>query len=90
VVEQPPAGRLHEVEAEIVRALYWHLMLAAHPGATFHRYADLNHLMQPGVGKMTPDEFERPMRLSARFVDDVARWTMQASGSPAGAREHAR
>jgi hypothetical protein len=29
--------RLHEAEAETVRALYWHLMLAAHPGAANRR-----------------------------------------------------
>jgi len=67
----------------------WRRALAAHPGATFHRYADLNHLMQPGVGKMTPDEFERPMRLSPQFLDDVARWTTRVSGSPAGPRARA-
>jgi hypothetical protein len=33
VVEGAGRGLLHEVEAEIVRALYWHLMLAAHPDA---------------------------------------------------------
>jgi Domain of unknown function DUF29 len=33
------AGRavLHEAEAEVARALYWHLMLAAHPGAANRR-----------------------------------------------------
>jgi len=67
----------------------WRRALAAHRGATFHRYADLNHLMQPGVGKMTPDEFERPMRLSPQFLDDVARWTTRVSGSPAGPRARA-
>jgi hypothetical protein len=36
-VESAGHGRLHEVEAEIVRALYWHLMLAAHPGAMNQR-----------------------------------------------------
>ena len=36
-VESAGHGRLHEVEAEIVRALYWHLMLAAHPGAMNRR-----------------------------------------------------
>ena len=30
-------GLLHEVEAETVRALYWHLMLAAHPEAANRR-----------------------------------------------------
>jgi hypothetical protein len=68
----------------------WRRALAAHPGATFRRYADLNHLMQPGVGKMTPDEFERPMRVSARFLDDVARWTARGAGNPGGAPDQAR
>jgi hypothetical protein len=68
----------------------WRRALAAHPGATFRRYADLNHLMQPGVGKMTPDEFERPMRVSARFLDDVARWTTRGAGNPGGAPDQAR
>ena len=30
-------GLLHEAEAETVRALYWHLMLAAHPDAANRR-----------------------------------------------------
>jgi hypothetical protein len=33
--------------------------------------------MPPGVGKMTPAEFERPMRVSPEFLDGVARWIRQ-------------
>ena len=58
----------------------WRRALAAHPGASFHRYPNLNHLMQPGVGTMTPDEFDRPMRLAAPFLDDVARWIARPAG----------
>jgi hypothetical protein len=36
-VERAGRGLLDEVEAETVRALYWHLMLAAHPGAANRR-----------------------------------------------------
>jgi Domain of unknown function DUF29 len=36
-VEGAGRGLLHEAEAETVRALYWHLMLAAHPGAANRR-----------------------------------------------------
>ena len=36
-VEGAGRGLLHEVEAETVRALYWHLMLAAHPRAANRR-----------------------------------------------------
>src|SRR3712207_9063434 len=37
MVESAGRGLLHEVEAETVRALYWHLMLAAHPRAANRR-----------------------------------------------------
>ncbi len=37
MVESSGRGLLHEVEAETVRALYWHLMLAAHPRAANRR-----------------------------------------------------
>ena len=36
-VESAGHGRLHEIEAETVRALYWHLMLVAQPGARNQR-----------------------------------------------------
>ena len=55
----------------------WQRALARYPAASFRRYPALNHLMQPGVGKMTPAEFEQPMRVSPDFLDDVARWIGQ-------------
>jgi len=52
----------------------WRRALAGSPRTAFRRYPDLNHLMQPGVGKMTPDEYARPMQVSRTYLADVAAW----------------
>ncbi|HEX2204380.1 MAG TPA: hypothetical protein VHG91_13810 [Longimicrobium sp.] len=43
----------------------------------FRRYAGLNHLMQPGVGRMRPEEYGERGRVSAELIGDVADWILR-------------
>ncbi len=52
----------------------WQQALAGRDDATFHFYADLNHLFAPGEGKATPEEYERPNHVAVRVIDDIAAW----------------
>jgi uncharacterized protein len=44
------------------------------PRIVFRRYADLNHMMQPGVGRMTPAEYNQRRLVSEELIRDVADW----------------
>ncbi len=47
---------------------------AGQPRIVFRRYADLNHMMQPGVGRMTPAEYNQRRLVSEELIGDVADW----------------
>lgn len=52
----------------------WQRRFGGRDGITLRRYADLNHMMQPGVGKMTPAEYNERRLVSQDFIRDVAEW----------------
>ncbi|HYR06340.1 MAG TPA: hypothetical protein VEQ60_01150 [Longimicrobium sp.] len=52
----------------------WQQRFAGRQGITLRRYADLNHLMQPGVGKMLPVEYNERRLVSQDLLQDVAEW----------------
>ncbi|HEX5869624.1 MAG TPA: hypothetical protein VFY65_04350 [Longimicrobium sp.] len=52
----------------------WQRRFGGRSGITLRRYADLNHLMQPGAGKMTPAEYNERRLVSRDFIRDVAEW----------------
>jgi uncharacterized protein len=56
----------------------WEARLGAFPRATFKRYEHLNHLMQPGTARMTPEEYTMKMDISVEYIDDVAEWISAA------------
>lgn len=41
---------------------------------TFISYPTLNHLMMPGEGKSTPDEYRTFNRVEQKLIDDIASW----------------
>jgi uncharacterized protein len=52
----------------------WRQEFDGRPGVQLRRYADLNHLMQPGVGRMTPAEYNQRRQVSQQMIADVAEW----------------
>ncbi|HEX2201738.1 MAG TPA: hypothetical protein VHG91_00495 [Longimicrobium sp.] len=52
----------------------WRERFEGRPGITLRRYADLNHLMQPGVGRMKPAEYNERREVSRQLLEDVAEW----------------
>jgi dienelactone hydrolase len=52
----------------------WRQRFEGRPGITLRRYADLNHLMQPGVGRMLPSEYGERRHVSQELLRDVAEW----------------
>lgn len=47
---------------------------AGQPRIVFRRYADLNHMMQPGTGRMTPAEYGERRLVSEELIRDLADW----------------
>jgi hypothetical protein len=52
----------------------WRENLEGKPGIELRRYADLNHLMQPGTGRMRPEEYNERRLVSRQMIEDVAEW----------------
>lgn len=52
----------------------WRREFDGRPGIQLRRYADLNHLMQPGKGRMTPEEYNERRLVSQQMLQDVAEW----------------
>lgn len=52
----------------------WTKALEGREGVTLRTYPALNHLMQEGVGQMTPAEYEWTRPVSETLVEDVAKW----------------
>ena len=52
----------------------WQERFGNRVGTTLRRYADLNHLMQPGEGMMTPAEYNERREVSPVLLDDLAAW----------------
>jgi uncharacterized protein len=52
----------------------WQAALAGVEGVTFRQYPDLNHILQPGVGRMTPAEYGELRPVSPELIRDLAAW----------------
>ena len=52
----------------------WRAGLLKHRNASFKSYPKLNHLLQEGTGKATPDEYQQPSSVPAYVLDDLARF----------------
>ena len=52
----------------------WRLGLLKCKNASFKSYPKLNHLLQEGTGKATPDEYRQPSSVPAYVLDDLARF----------------
>jgi uncharacterized protein len=52
----------------------WQSALAGHANATFHSYADLNHLFISGKGRSLPAEYANPGHVSETVIGDIAGW----------------
>ncbi|MDT9600602.1 alpha/beta hydrolase family protein [Sphingosinicella rhizophila] len=59
----------------------WKEALEGRRGVTLKAYPRLNHIMQEGEGRMTPDEYEWTRPVSSQFIDDIAGW-LQAGNGP--------
>jgi dienelactone hydrolase len=54
--------------------LLWKETLSPNPKAFFRLYPSLNHLLIPGEGPSTPEEYERPGHVDETLIEDLARW----------------
>ena len=52
----------------------WRLGLLKCKNVSFKSYPRLNHLLQEGTGKATPDEYQQPSPVPAYVLDDLARF----------------
>ena len=52
----------------------WRTGLLKCRNASFKSYPKLNHLLQEGTGKATPDEYQQPSSVPAYVLDDLARF----------------
>lgn len=52
----------------------WRQRFEGRAGTLLRRYPDLNHMMQPGVGRMTPAEYNQRRHVSPQLLQDVAGW----------------
>lgn len=52
----------------------WRETFAGRANIELRRYADLNHLMQPGEGRMKAEEYNQRRLVSPRLIQDVAEW----------------
>ncbi len=50
----------------------WRAALSAHANVQFKLYPTLNHILQEGVGKATPDEYKKEAPVAAYVIDDIA------------------
>ncbi len=65
-------GRDYQVTDEDFRL--WQRALAVRAQATLKQYPALNHLLQTGQGRSTPDEYARPGHVAAEVIEDLCRW----------------
>lgn len=52
----------------------WQSGMAGRPNATFHSYADLNHLFMSGKGRSLPAEYVNPAHVAPGVIGDIADW----------------
>ncbi len=73
-------GRDYQVTGEDFRL--WRQALQSKSGAQLKHYPALNHLFQPGEGKSTPGEYDKPGHVAPEAVRDLCQWITSAR-SPA-------
>ena len=52
----------------------WRVGLLKCRNVSFKSYPKLNHLLQEGIGKATPDEYQQPSSVPTYVIDDLARF----------------
>ncbi|WP_324715392.1 alpha/beta fold hydrolase [Carboxydochorda subterranea] len=52
----------------------WEEGLAGRPGVSFRRFAALNHLMMPGEGPSSPEEYAVPSHVDPAVIDAIVTW----------------
>lgn len=64
------------VEADFQR---WKAALGDSESVTVREYPDLNHLLMPGEGRSSPQEYYRPDNVAQSLVADLAEWVAGVS-----------
>lgn len=57
--------------------LLWKEVLRDHPQATFAWYPRCNHLLVPGEGPSTPEEYMKPGHVDEEVIERIASWIQQ-------------
>ncbi len=67
----------------------WRLGLGGKPGASCRMIPRVNHLLVPGRGRSTPEEYERRGHVSLEVIREIAVWIGErfTRGSPRANRE---
>jgi dienelactone hydrolase len=52
----------------------WMSGLKERKNTEFKLYPKLNHLFMEGIGKSTPDEYDKPAHVSFSVIEDIAKW----------------
>jgi len=55
----------------------WEATLGSNPAVTRRLLPNLNHMMQPGTGKMRPEEYGERRPIAPAFTDLVAHWVLR-------------
>lgn len=62
--------------------LLWKEKLKTHPQVTFRFYPSCNHLLVPGEGPSTPEEYMKPGHVDADLIEDMALWILEHVSAP--------
>lgn len=60
----------------------WRAGLAARKNVAFKLYPKLNHILIAGEGPSAPAEYDRPGRVDAGLISDLARWLQEPAVRP--------
>ena len=52
----------------------WKTALTGKPEVSFKFYPKLNHLLVPGEGRSSPEEYEKSGHVADAVVEDIANW----------------
>ena len=55
----------------------WKKALAGRANAKLISYPEANHLFMKGFGKATPGEYQKPGKVQANLIDDIAKWVKE-------------
>ena len=69
------AGRDYQVTMADYQG--WQKALEGKGNVAFKLYPNCNHLFIEGKGKATPEEYEKPGRMSKKVIEDIAKWVLE-------------